>query len=124
MTYLGSIDLLPSHVESEQRVVDSLIANQVFEVGRFTRSRNGAESHTENTRVGVSKEILRLLIDGAEVLAHDAGTGDLDIVLSENTTDGPGSVLDGERIAIGSVGGRIRRLELFALTVAAVDGKP
>lgn len=124
MTYLRTIDLLPGHVKSEQRVVDSLVANQVFEVGRFTRSRNGAESHTENTRVGVSKEVLRFLIDGTEILAHDAGTGDLDIVLSENTTDGSGSVLDGKRIAIGSVGRRIRRLELLALTVAAVDGKP
>jgi len=68
-------------VETEIRVVERLVVDQIFEISGFIGSSNRTESHTENTRVWVTEEIIGFVIDSTKVLAHDGCTCDFDVFL-------------------------------------------
>lgn len=78
---------------------------------------------TQNTRIGIPKEVFGLLIDSTEVLPDDLRTRDIDILLRENATDGARAVLDAKGLACRTIRSGIAGVELLALTVFALDGQ-
>jgi len=108
--------------ESEQWLGDKSLRDEVVPDRSSVVNGNGIESHSEDTvESSVDESVAGLFHGFGEVLVFDVESSNVHSVLTDETSQRPGSVLDGESSSIRHVGGRFGTV-IFVMGLASFVG--